>query len=96
MRRSERLEARFADLLAAIELDAGAGIEELRTELRVQAWDPETPLGALSGGELAKLGLVEVFAAEPTALLLDEPTNHLDLDALEWLEERVRSFAGRW
>ena len=27
-------------------------------------------------------------------LLLDEPTNHLDLDAIAWLEELLRGFAG--
>jgi ATP-binding cassette subfamily F protein uup len=32
--------------------------------------------------------------AVPDVLLLDEPTNHLDLDAIGWLEELLRGFAG--
>jgi len=90
------LDERFAELLTLIEMGGGraSDVEEMRAALHLGAWRPDVPAGSLSGGELAKLALVDLFAAGPDAVLLDEPTNHLDLDALEWLETRVRDFDG--
>jgi ATPase subunit of ABC transporter with duplicated ATPase domains len=31
---------------------------------------------------------------QPDMLLLDEPTNHLDTDAVEWLENHLKEYAG--
>ena len=63
-------------------------------ELGLREIGPETPAPALSGGELAKLGLLDLFASGPEVLLLDEPTNHLDLAGMAWLEERIAAFSG--
>src|SRR6266550_1806033 len=46
-----------------------------------------TPLTALSGGELGRLGLARQLMTTADVLLLDEPTNHLDLETTRWLEE---------
>jgi iron complex transport system ATP-binding protein len=53
----------------------------------------------LSGGELQRTFLAQVFAQKPKLLLLDEPTNHLDLVyqkqvfslISEWLKEPGRA-----
>ena len=39
------------------------------------------------------LGLACLLLSEPDVLLLDEPTNHLDVNAVEWLEEFLQSYA---
>lgn len=45
-----------------------------------------------SGGERTKIAFVKLLLSKPDLLLLDEPTNHLDIEAIEWLEEYLKSY----
>lgn len=46
----------------------------------------------LSGGELQRAFLAQVFAQEPGLLLLDEPTNHLDLKYQKQIFDLIHSW----
>ncbi len=64
----------------ATRLLAGAGI----------GIDAQTrPIGLLSPGQKARLGLLALRLAEPNFFLLDEPTNHIDIPGQEQLEREL-------
>jgi ABC-type multidrug transport system ATPase subunit len=51
-------------------------------------------VGALSGGESARLIFALLTIHKPNVLVLDEPTNHLDLEAIHALVAALREFPG--
>jgi ATP-binding cassette subfamily F protein 3 len=52
------------------------------------------PVRSLSGGWRERLNLARALMRRSELLLLDEPTNHLDLDAVIWLQDWLRGYAG--
>ena len=54
----------------------------------------EQAVNQLSGGWRMRINLACALTNPSDLLLLDEPTNHLDLDAIIWLEDWLKQFAG--
>lgn len=52
------------------------------------------PIGALSGGEKARVALGSLTAKPHNLLFLDEPTNHLDAETVEVLVRALASWTG--
>jgi ATP-binding cassette subfamily F protein 3 len=56
--------------------------------------DATRPVGPMSGGEKARLGLAMLVWTRPGFLVLDEPTNHLDATTRDALADALADFDG--
>ncbi|HYH69446.1 MAG TPA: ABC-F family ATP-binding cassette domain-containing protein [Urbifossiella sp.] len=59
-----------------------------------QAEQLDIEVGALSGGEQARVRIAQLMLKPADVLFLDEPTNDLDIPALEVLEDSLAEFPG--
>jgi ATPase subunit of ABC transporter with duplicated ATPase domains len=67
---------------------------DLLRAFQLTSFDLRKAIHQLSPGGRTRLLLAYFAAIGANALVLDEPTNHLDLEAVEALEEALRSYAG--
>jgi ATP-binding cassette subfamily F protein uup len=76
-------------------LSVGEALGEKRESIalgdRLGLTDHDALCSDLSGGQRKRLALALTLSAECDLLILDEPTNHLDIDAIDWLEDHLRS-----
>jgi ATP-binding cassette, subfamily F, member 3 len=68
--------------------------EQLLVGLGFKHSELENPVSSFSGGWRMRLNLAQALMCPSDLLLLDEPTNHLDLDAILWVEEWLKRYAG--
>ena len=71
--------------------------EQLRRTLGQMLFDEHSlhkKVGALSGGEAARLVFASLMLKEHNVLILDEPTNHLDMESTEALIEALQEYKG--
>lgn len=67
-------------------------LSRIETVISKMGLPREAKVEALSGGMRRRVLLAQCLLNEPDILLLDEPTNHLDLDAIEWLEQFLKTY----
>jgi ATP-binding cassette subfamily F protein 3 len=68
--------------------------EQLLLGLGFSISQMEQSVASFSGGWRMRLNLAQALMCKSDLLLLDEPTNHLDLDAIIWLEDWLKRYAG--
>ncbi len=93
---SEAVLDRYADLQTAFEhADGFSYAAKAEAVLLGMGFPSETWLDdvrTLSGGQKNRLGMVRLLLSSADVMLLDEPTNHLDVNAVEWLEEFLKTY----
>jgi ATP-binding cassette subfamily F protein 3 len=68
--------------------------ESLLVGLGFKQDELQRPVSSFSGGWRMRLNLAQALMCPSELLLLDEPTNHLDIDAIIWLEDWLKRYAG--
>jgi ATPase subunit of ABC transporter with duplicated ATPase domains len=97
--RSDMLDKTLSEAIEHIFLSRGLKVGEtkvrqLMADYLFTAGDANIPVQQLSGGQKARLQLIDMLADSPSLLVLDEPTNHLDLPSIEELENALKSYSG--
>ena len=90
----ERIGSIYADLTDADAWTVRSRAERLLHGLGFSHDQMEQPVSSFSGGWRMRLNLAQALMCPSDLLLLDEPTNHLDLDAILWVEEWLKRYAG--
>lgn len=69
-------------------------IRNLMHVLGISKNDVFKPIGKLSRGQQAKIGIAKLLLGQNHLLILDEPTNHLDIKTREQIEFALKSYKG--
>ncbi len=69
-------------------------IEKMLEELGFNISTHNNLVSTLKGGDRFKILLAQVLYPNPGVLFLDEPTNNLDLEAISWLENKLKRHEG--
>ena len=62
--------------------------------VRLEGYAHKKLIGELSGGQKARIALIQLIFLQPNCLILDEPTNHLDIETVEALIDSLVDYTG--
>lgn len=86
---------KLSDLQQRIEsLDGWNTDQKIEAVLSKLNLPTDKKLSECSGGIRRRVMLAKALVSDPELLLLDEPTNHMDIEAIQWLEEFLKSYPG--
>ena len=95
---TEELLTRYGKLQADFEHRGGytyeSNIQQVLAGLGFSSQDFHMPVNHLSGGQRTRALLSRLLLAPSDLLIFDEPTNHLDIEAIQWLENYLKTYTG--
>lgn len=69
-------------------------VNKFLTMFQFSEADLKQKIGALSGGQRARVAMAQCLLSGASVLLLDEPTNHLDMSSTQVMERALLHFPG--
>ena len=72
-------------------------IQSVRKYLGTMKLEPQAHnslIGTLSGGQKARVAIIDIIFQQPQLILMDEPTNHLDIETIEGLINGLKEYNG--
>ena len=88
----------YGDVLSELEhrdfYTAESRAESVLFGLGFSESDLHRDVAEFSGGIRMRIALAKLLLDQPEFMMLDEPTNHLDIEARNWLEDYLSSYAG--
>lgn len=96
---SKYLNMPLGEAIERIYLDKGLDISDTKVRALLSNYlfiegDRNMLVRDLSGGQKARLQIINMLAGEPNLIILDEPTSHLDLPSIEELERALSNYHG--
>jgi ATP-binding cassette, subfamily F, member 3 len=69
-------------------------VEKVLKGLGFQTYEFDKKVNEFSGGWQIRIEIAKLLLKQPDYIFLDEPTNHLDIEAIIWLEDYLKNYAG--
>ena len=83
-----------ANMLKLTHFEPRRQVRQFLSLMRFSEMDQQQKVGTLSGGQKARVALVQCLLSGASVVILDEPTNHLDVTSIQVMERALLHFPG--